>query len=155
MSSGGWGWRPRRCSRGRSRCRGVWRLRRHRPALADIDANPEKLPLAADRRKQHFGIHLLRHRREKSGHAHYAVRLDLRQNGELRINHRDAGEIEIIAPLRSENLGESRGSIRLESRRAEIAQDSIIAGLVGLVQRQDRRTDEDQNAVAVDAAPEV
>jgi hypothetical protein len=39
---------------------------------------------------------------------------------------------------------------RLSRRCAEIAQDRVIAGLVRLIERQNGRADEDQNAVAVD-----
>jgi hypothetical protein len=95
----------RRSGRGRCGCgdrcgsgwRGVRRLRRDRPALADIEAQSEQPPLSVDRRKQHFEIHLLRHGREKSGHAHHAVRLDLRQDRQLWIDDGDARQIDIVA----------------------------------------------------------
>jgi hypothetical protein len=40
-------------------------------------------------------------------HAHHAVRLDLRQQREQRVDHRDTGKVELVVALLGEDLGES------------------------------------------------
>ena len=88
--------------------------------------------------------------REKSGHPHDVV-LDPRRHRQLRIEHKRARKIEIVIALPGENLAEPRGRVhRLETGRAEIAQNCIIVCLVGLIEREQGRTDEDENAVAID-----
>ncbi|MGA7453452.1 MAG: hypothetical protein WBW73_19955 [Rhodoplanes sp.] len=72
--------------------------------------------MAVDRRKDHLEIDRPRDRRKKSGEPHEAVRLDLRQEAELRIDRGDAGQIEIVAALIGEDLAKARRRIA----RAEI-----------------------------------
>ena len=74
---------------------------------------------------------------------HHAVRLDLRQQGELRVEHGSAGKVDIVLALGRKDLGEPRRSIAMETRRAKIAQHRVVAGLVGLVEREQRRADQD------------
>ena len=79
--------------------------------------------------------------REKSGHPHDVV-LDPRRHRQLRIEHKRARKIEIVIALPGENLAEPRGRVhRLETGRAEIAQNCIIVCLVGLIEREQGRTD--------------
>ena len=78
------------------------------------------------------------------------LRLDLRQQGQLRIQHGDAGEVELVAPQVAKMSPSRAACSRLEAGRAEIAQHGVIAGLVGLVEREQRGADQNQDAVAVD-----
>ena len=94
----------------------------------------------------------LRHRGKESRHAHQAVGLDLRQQRELRIDHRHAGEIELVAALLGEDLAQAAPPLLPAESRAQpmIAQHRVVAGLVGLVERKQRRTHQHEHAVAVD-----
>jgi hypothetical protein len=51
----------------------------------------------------------------------------------LRADHRDAGEIEIVAPQLGKDFGKPGGGVGLKAGRAEIAQNRVVAGLVGLI----------------------
>ena len=47
-------------------------------------------------------------------------------------------------------FAEPRRGVALEAGRADVAQHRVIAGLVGLVERKQRRADQDDDAVAID-----
>ena len=81
---------------------------------------------------------------------HQAVGFDLRQQIKLRIDHGDAGKIEIVVAQFGEDLAEPCGGVGLKAGRADVAQHCVVAGFVGLVERQQRRSDQDQHAVAID-----
>src|SRR5580698_4296499 len=81
---------------------------------------------------------------------HQAVGLDLRQQTELRIDDGDTGEIEVVAAQLGKDFAEARGRIGLKAGRANVAQYRVIAALVGLIERQQRRPDQDQYTIAVD-----
>jgi hypothetical protein len=66
---------------------------------------------------------------KEAGRVHHAVGFDLRQQRELRVDHRHSGEVDVVAALLGEDFGEPRRAVRLKVRRPEIA----IAGLVRLV----------------------
>ena len=56
---------------------------------------------------------------KEAGRVHHAVGFDLRQEGELRLQHRNAGKIEIALPLDGEDFSERRVVIDLlETGRA-------------------------------------
>ena len=108
------------------------------PVWASPTLMPNKSPLAVHRSEGDVEIDLLRRRRKKPGHVQEPVGLDLGQQRQLRLEHRHARKIEIVAPLGGEDLAEPRGGVGLEGRRAEIAQDGVIAGLVRLIEREQR-----------------
>ena len=85
----------------------------------------------------------------KSRHSHHAVSLDLRQQRKLRLEYYYPGQIYVVATLCCENFSKTSRSIRLEAWSAEIAQDCVIAGLVALIQRNQRRADQNENTVAI------
>ena len=78
---------------------------------------------------------------------HQAVGLDLRQQAELRIEHGNPGEIDVVVAQLGEDIAEPRGRVGLEAGRADIAQHRVIAGLVGLIERQQRGADQDQDTI--------
>ena len=126
-------------------------LRRDRSALAQPDRHAEELPLPLHRRVKKLEFDLRRHGRKETRHVHHAAALDLRQQGQLRIEHGDPGKVDLVAAEVGEDFAEPRRGVgRLEARRAEIAQHRVVAGLVRLVERKQRRADQDQHAVAVD-----
>ena len=59
-------------------------------------------------------------------------------------------EVEIVAAVAGENLRQPRRRVDLEGGGAEIAQHGVIAGLVGLVEGEQRGAHQDQHPVAVD-----
>ena len=71
-------------------------------------------------------------------------------SSELRIDHRDPGQIELVAARLAKISASRAARIGLKARRAEIAQHRVIAGLVGLVEREQGRADQDHHAVAID-----
>ena len=81
------------------------RLRRGRRRLAERDREREQPPAPADRRIGQFEIHLRRHRRKEARHAHHANTFDLRQQRELRVDHSDTGQVDIILALLGEDFG--------------------------------------------------
>ena len=124
--------------------------RRHGRGRTEIDRNAEQPPLTVYWRVGQLEIDLRRHRGKETCHPHHAVSFDLRQQTELRIDHGHSGQVDIVAPLSRENLGKACCGVDLKSRCAQIPKHGVIAGLVGLVERKQRRADQDDDAVAVD-----
>src|SRR5208283_1318324 len=96
-------------------------------------------------------FHLRRDGRKETRHVHEPVGLDLRQQRQLGIERGDARKIDFVPAQRGENIAEPRCVVRrLEIRRPEVSKHRIVPGLVGLIERDQRRADENDHAVAVD-----
>jgi len=59
-------------------------------------------------------------------------------------------QVEIVAAVAGENLRQPRRRVDLEAGGAEVAQHGVIAGLVGLVEGEQRGAHQDQHPVAID-----
>ena len=119
--------------------------------LTHVEREAEQPPLPVDGRKEQLEVDLHRDGGEEPRHPHHPTLDDLRQNRELRLQHRHSGEVEALSPLAGEDLAQPRRRVGgLEPGCSEVAQDRVVAGHVGMVQGQQGGADQDQDTVLVD-----